>query len=141
MISLLLFSSCSDEDVNVPRVEIIELGYENSGIAYAGNDLHIDAEIVAEGKIENVRLTILAAMDHLKDSHEHTEWEVDSTYVNGFTGLKNSSFHEHIDVPVYAEEGEYHLHLSVTDMEGNQYSEEAHFEVVYNPENEHIHEH
>ena len=141
MISLLFLPSCNDDDVKAPEIEITELGYENSGIAYAGNDLHIDAEILAEGKIENVRLTIHAAEDHLEEGNEHAEWQVDSTYTTGFTGLKNSDFHEHIDVPADAEEVEYHLHLYATDMEGNQSSEEALFEVVYDAENEHNHEH
>lgn len=142
MIAGLLVVSCSDDDVKAPQVEITELGYENSGVAYAGHDLHIDAEFLAEGKIENVRLTIHVDEDHLKEGHvDHEEWHVDSTYITGFTGLKNADFHEHVEVPEHAEEGEYHLHLYVTDMEGNQSSEEALFIVVYDPENEHNQEH
>lgn len=136
MIAGLFLTACSDDDIKVPHIEITELGYENSGIAYAGHDLHIDAEIVAEGKIENVRLTIHAADEHLKDSHVHEEWHVDSTYTTGFTGVKNSDFHEHIDVPEYAEEGEYHLHLYVIDLEGNKSSEEACFNVIHDEDHD-----
>ncbi len=137
MISLTLLASCSDDTVKAPKIEITEIGYENSGVAYAGADLHIVADIVAEGKIDNVRLTIHQGEDLLKESHEHEQWEVDSTYTTGFTGVNNRDFHEHIDVPEHAEEGRYHLHLSVTDQEGARSSEEAGFEVIYDPDHEH----
>jgi len=137
----LLLASCSD-DVIAPEVEIIEIGYENSGVAYAGHDLHIDAEIVAKGKIDNVRLTIHAGDEHLKESHNHhEEWQVDTTYTTSFTGNKNRDFHEHIDVPEHAEAGEYHLHLYVTDMEGNQSSAEGHFDVIHDEDHDHHHDH
>lgn len=140
VIAGLFLTACSD-DVKLPQVEITEIGYQNSGVAYAGHDLHLNAEIVAEGEIDNLRLTIHAADVYLKEGHQHEKWHVDSTYTTRFTGLKNTDFHEHIDIPEHAEEGEYHLHLYVTDMEGNQSSEEARFEVIYDPENEHNHEH
>ncbi|MFW6042804.1 MAG: DUF4625 domain-containing protein [Marinilabiliaceae bacterium] len=138
MIPLLALAACSDDDVKAPELEITEVGYENSGIAYAGSDLHINANIMAEGKIDNVRLTIHPGEAHLKDGHDqHEEWQVDTTYTTGLSGSKNAEFHEHVDVPEHAEEGEYHLHLQVVDMEGQQSSSEAEFEVVYDPDHEH----
>jgi hypothetical protein len=43
-----------DEVISKPEIDLTELGYENSKIGYTGSDLHIEAEIVAEGKIETV---------------------------------------------------------------------------------------
>ena len=44
-----IFTSCKKtEDVTPkPVITMNELGYENSKIAYAGSDLHIESEIVA----------------------------------------------------------------------------------------------
>ncbi|MGM0376157.1 MAG: DUF4625 domain-containing protein [Bacteroidota bacterium] len=135
---LLALASCSDDDVKAPEIDMTEMGYENSGIAYAGDDLHFNAEIVAEGKIDHVSLTIQPAGDHLKDDHDnHEEWHVDTTYSTGYSGSKNAEFHEHVDVPEHAEEGPYHLRIQVSDMEGYQSSEGAEFEVVYDPDRDH----
>ncbi|MFO8002607.1 MAG: DUF4625 domain-containing protein [Marinilabilia sp.] len=137
---LLALAACSDDDVRPPEIDISDIGYDNRGVAYVGSDLHIDAEIVAEGKIDHVRLTIHPEGDHLKDDHDHhEEWQVDTTYTTGYGGSKNAEFHEHVDVPEHAEEGDYHLHLQVSDTEGYQSSEEAEFEVVYDPDHDHDH--
>ena len=142
--SLFLFSSCEDDEVSAPEIEITEIGYENSGVAYAGDDLHINAAIVAEAKIDFLRLIIHPEGEHdhtAEEADQHESWEVDTTFTTGFSGLKNSILHQHFDVPDHAEEGEYHLHLSVTDMEGNLSAEEANFDVIYDPNHEHNHEH
>ena len=109
-----LFTACGKE--KGPKIDLEELGYENTAIGYLGSDFHIEAEIVAENKIDRVIIEI------------HPEccgsWEFDSTYTN-FRGLKNIDFHEHIDMPVsLSDTGEYHFHLEVIDMEGNTASVE-----------------
>jgi len=129
--SIVIFYSC-EKDVPKPVVNLTELGYENSKTGYAGSDLHIEADIVAEGKIDNVKIEIHPEGDHGKGAsatlHEG-EWEVDTTYTK-FSGLKNTTFHEHIDVPVFAEPGDYHFHFIVTDMEGNQTTVEEELEIL-----------
>ncbi len=128
----LFFASCEkDATVLKPVVTITELGYENSKIGYAGSDLHIEAEIVAEGRIDKVTIEIHREGDHNKSltiALYDNEWEVDTTYTK-FSGLKNATFHEHIEIPVYAEPGDYHFHFIVTDMEGNQTSVEEEIEI------------
>ncbi len=123
-LALIIFSSC--EDVASPVISDVEVGLQNSKVAYIGGDLHLEANIVAEGKISKIQVTI-----HPADEAEHigamkaksalaheSEWEVDTTYTK-FSGLKNTSFHEHIDVPINAPAEGYHLHIIVVDMEGN----------------------
>jgi hypothetical protein len=119
------FTSCiKDSETNPkPVVKLTELGYENSKIGFTGTDLHIEADIVAEGKIENVAIEIHPGGEHEEKSssivmHEG-EWNVDTIYTK-FSGLKNTIFHEHIDIPVHAEVGHYHFHLIVTNAEGQQ---------------------
>lgn len=107
-----IFSSCEKDDDVVPKPVIreIELGIGDSHVAYIGADLHIQAEIVAEGKIDKITVEI-----HQEEgSGEEIEAEYDE-----FVGLKNTTFHKHVDIPVTTVAGTYHFHLTVTDQEGN----------------------
>ena len=125
------FISCQkDEEIKAPEFTVFELGYDNSGTAVIGEDLHIDAEIFAEGKVSDVRVTIHHEGDHLKTILVDEEWEYDSTYTTNYTGAKNIDFHEHIDIPATAEAGDYHFHIIVTDMEGNRTEKEAELEIL-----------
>jgi hypothetical protein len=133
VISGLFLASCNKDDETIPRpeVNITELGYENSYTGFAGGELHIEADIVAEGKIDKITIEI-----HPKGEHEKSlsmtlgdgEWEVDTTYTE-FSGLKNTTFHKHIDIPEYADTGHYHFHFIVTDMEGQQTTIEEELEI------------
>jgi len=127
--------SC-DKNEN-PEITIHELGYENTKTVIAGSDLHIDAEIMAPQKISSIQLIIHSEEEHAANipmkvkstNQEATEWEVDSIYTKGYAGVKNAEFHEHLDVPLTAESGHYHVHIKVTDMEGNQTVKEDEIEV------------
>ena len=127
--------SC-DKNEN-PEITIHELGYENTKTVIAGSDLHIDAEIQAPLKIASIQLIIHSEEEHaanmpmkVKNMHQEvTEWEVDSSYTKGYAGVKNAEFHEHLDVPSTTELGHYHVHIKVTDMEGNQTVKEDEIEV------------
>jgi hypothetical protein len=59
----LFFTACEKDDETNPKpvITLSELGYENSKIGYAGTDLHIEAEIVAKGKVDKITIEI-----HLK---------------------------------------------------------------------------
>jgi hypothetical protein len=129
----LLMAACKKDDASPakPVIEIHELGqgdtHGNDHTAIIGSDIHIDVDVVAEGKISTIQVIIHPEGEHhdkglLDDGHE--EWEVDTTYTK-FEGLKNTEFHEHIDVDIHAEPGDYHFDFIVTDMEGNQSSAEA----------------
>lgn len=93
----------------------------------------MDAEVFAEGKIDVIQVGIHPEMDHKKGSVRldgvAEGWEFDTTYTK-FSGLKNTDFHEHIEIPEGAEPGHYHFHFMVTDMEGYQESYEDEFELV-----------
>jgi len=130
----LLFTSCEKNDETNPKpvVTLTELGYENNKTGYAGTDLHIEAEIVAEGKIDKVTIEIHPEGEHEEKSastvlHDD-EWEFETTFTK-FSGLKNTTFHEHIDISVHADTGHYHFHFIVTDMDGQQTVVEEELEI------------
>ena len=135
ILSLSIISCDKDEsdDVNPPVITAWEFGYENTGLAYAGSDLHIEAQIEAEGKVNTIQVTIHPEGEHKNLMHE--EWEVDTTYTK-FAGVINPTFHEHLDVPAEADTGHYHFHFIIIDMEGNVTEKEAELEVQYPTDNE-----
>ena len=67
LIALFSFSfvACKDDDkssVAKPVITLTEVGHDNSGIGHIGDDLHLEAEIVAEGSIK--RIDIESASDN-----------------------------------------------------------------------------
>ena len=133
-----VFTSC-DETADLPTIDVTELGYENTKTVFAGNEFHIEAEIKAPLKIARIELTI-----HPEEEGEHAkspvlkansvivDWEFEKTYTGKYAGVKNTEFHEHIEVPMSAPAGHYHLHITVVDMEGNTVEFEEEIEVKAN---------
>ena len=133
----LLFTACdSDDDAPAkPEVSIHELGngddHGADNTAYVGGSLHMDIEILAEGKIDYVQIIIHPEGDHHKSLSEHEEWEVDTVFQGqGITGLKNLDFHKDLEISDEAEAGDYHFDVIVVDMEGNSASDEAELELL-----------
>jgi hypothetical protein len=115
MLILGLMSSISckkDEKPAKPVIILKELCYNNSKKVQIGSDLHIDAEIEAEGKINSISVEIHPETNGLT-------WHFDTTF-NDFKGLKNVDFHKHLHIPQNAQAGEYHFHLKVSDLEDQQ---------------------
>jgi len=109
---MMFFTSCDkDDDVAKPAISGLELGIGDSHIAYIGADLHIEAEIEAEGRIDVITVEI--------HQEEGSSDEIEASY-DEFSGLKNTTFHKHVDIPAETEAGTYHVHITVTDQEGNQ---------------------
>ena len=109
------FSACDDneEDKNVgkPVVALNEVGEENSKTAIAGSDLHLEGEITAENRIKRIDIEI--------HQEEGGEFRIEKSFTEGkYIGVKNTTFHEHIDIPAEAPAGAYHLHFTVTDQLG-----------------------
>lgn len=127
-LSLILITSCSEDKISAPVITAHEIGHENSKSVAQGEELHLDIEIVADGKISSIKLELHPEEEHLKDDHAH--WELDTTFTTEFEGLKNAEFHKHFDVPAEAELGAYHMHFVVNDQEGNQSSIEEEITVT-----------
>lgn len=130
--ALIVFVSCSDDDdFPSPIISDMEIGHDNSKVGYRGQDLHIDAEIVAEGRIDRIVLEIHYEGEHqnLKSGQDEVhEWEFAHTWTE-FSGQKNATFHKDIDIPSDAELGYYHFHFKVIDMQGKVTDFETEFEV------------
>ena len=132
--AVVITTSCKKEETPKPEIISFELGHDNSKTGYIGSDLHIDAEILAPGKIDRIKVEIHFEGEHDEKSAfagiDEEGWEFDSVYTE-FSGLKNTVFHKDIPIPEHAEEGDYHFHFSVIDMEGNQTSIDEELEIVH----------
>lgn len=120
--TILLMTSCNNDDDKVakPVITITELGIGNSGIAYEGADLHIEAEILAEGIIRDVLVEI--------HQEEGSSDEIVARFEE-YAGKKNTTFHKHVAIPVGTKLGMYHVHLIVTDQLGNESTAEGEIEI------------
>ncbi|MBP7210539.1 MAG: DUF4625 domain-containing protein [Bacteroidia bacterium] len=112
----LFLTSCNNDDdpFAKPVISELELGLSNSKIGIIGSDLHVEAEVTAEAKISKIEVLI-----HQEDNSDG--WTSDSVY-NEFEGLKNTTFHKHIDIPLTVAAGTYCFHFIVTDESGQQSS-------------------
>jgi hypothetical protein len=128
-IALMSVSCKKDDSVAKPVITFTEVGHDNSKHAMRGDDMHLEAEILAEGLIKRIDVEI---------HKENGGYEIEKSYTEGkYIGVKNTEFHEHIDIPAEAPLGEYHLHFTVTDKKGQTTLAEAHIEVVEFDEHEH----
>ncbi len=114
-----LVACSTPEPVSKPVISDVEIGAENSKEVYVGNDLHIEAKIVAEGKIAKIKVEI-----HQEDG----DYTIEKEFTDA-AGKLNTDFHNHINIPTDAPLGEYHLHIEVVDMLGNETKYEDHIEI------------
>lgn len=127
-LALFTWAACNKDEApgaDTPLIETLEVGHDDNRTAHPGSDLHLDAAILAPGGIASITLTI-----HPENGDG---WEFEQVFVEGYEGVRNTDFHEHIDVPADAAEGEYHLHLVVTDKAGNTAEAESHLDLVVDP--------
>lgn len=116
------FSAC--HKIAKPTIIMTELGHANSYQAEQGDDLHVEAEVVAEGRIANINIEI---------HQENDANTIADTTFTEFAGLKNCTFHKHISIPEKAPLGTYHFHFTVIDQEGNSATfEEENLQIIAN---------
>lgn len=113
-----LISCGDDSDCNPPVIQLTEVGHENSKMAYAGQDFHLEADIVTENGVKSIEVVLRKTDD---DSYVMSETYDDSKYA----GVRNVEFHEHVFVPADMPEGEYLLRMTVTDMKGGNATAES----------------
>lgn len=112
-----LLSSCKKDNDEIPssekpQIDALEIGSDNGKSVSAGSDLHIEGNIIAESLIAKIDIEI-----HQEGGGS---FKINKSYTDGkYIGVKNTTFHEHLDIPSEAPAGNYHLHFSVTDKAGN----------------------
>lgn len=118
----IFIASCTKENIEAPIISDFELGVNNSNIGYIGTEIHVEGNVVAEGKIDRIEIHI-----HPENAPGST-WEEELVYEE-FEGLKNTLFHFHLDIPASATAGTYHFHFLVIDQEGQTTEVERDLEV------------
>ncbi|MDO6602290.1 DUF4625 domain-containing protein [Arenibacter palladensis] len=135
-LGLVLHSCSSDDDgvsdASAPVITNFEFGegsdHSTEPYAYKGSDLHLEAEINAEGIVSSISIDIHA--DDVQVGEGEVEWDYEDTYTNASYLVINPTFHEHIDIPSNIPAGEYHIVLTVTDELGNSTEVEGHLEIL-----------
>lgn len=120
VVTALGFASC-EEDLAAPTLSNHEIGENNSMTATIGDELHMDVEIDAPGKIDKITV----------DLHPEsvTGDDIEAEYT-GYSGQLNADFHEDLAIPATAPAGEYHFHMTVTDEAGKSTSYEVDVDIV-----------
>jgi len=134
----ILLNSCSSDDDNssssldAPEITNFEYGegssHSTDQAAYTGSDIHIEADIYAEGVVNSITLSI-HSHDAVPGDGE-IEWDFTQVYDGADYQAINPTFHVHVDVPEYAAQGEYHIELVVVDELGNSTEMEGHIDII-----------
>ena len=109
----LFTTSCDNNDepnVSKPVATLAEVGEENSKTATAGKDMHLEGNLEAEGLIARIDVAVTSA--------DGLTTVVAKSWTDGkYIGVRNTTFHEHIDISSETAAGEYVLTFTVTDYE------------------------
>lgn len=98
-----------------PTIENLEIGLSNSGIGVIGRDFHLEADVLAGDKIENIQVKILP----LNSEVYAKPWKYELTW-DQYKGVKNTNVHKHFDIPADAAEGKYDFVIIVNDVNGTK---------------------
>lgn len=116
-------SSCKKDNEEIPalanpQIGTLEIGSGNNKTVKAGSDLHLEGDLVAEALIAKIEIEV-----HQEGGGQY---KFTKAYTDGkYIGVKNATFHEHIDVPADAPAGAYHFHFTVSDKAGNATTAES----------------
>lgn len=129
IISMLLFSSCGDDDQQIvqvkPTIEAIEIGSGNNGIGIIGRDFHFDMDVVAGEALGDIQVKIEGKSDQ---TYDH-KWSFEITW-DEYQGMKNTNVHKHFDIPNDAPSGVYNFIIIVNDQNGTVLEEQREIELV-----------
>ncbi|GEM_PF-1533078 len=126
-LSFILISSifsCNDDEfveISKPKILLNEVGSKNSKKAIIGKDLHIESEIEASGLIDKIEVYIIR--------NDDSKIIIEKKY-DEFSGLRNTLFHKHIDIPIEVVTGEYTLKFKVIDKAGGISEETSELELL-----------
>lgn len=104
-----------ENELAKPTIENLEIGLSNSAIGVIGRDFHLEADIVAGDKIENVQVHILPISGEVYAK----QWKYELIW-DQYKGVKNTNVHKHFDIPADAAEGKYNFVIIVNDVNGTR---------------------
>ncbi|WP_159021368.1 DUF4625 domain-containing protein [Formosa sp. L2A11] len=93
-----------------------------------GEDFHTEFMINAFNGIHSI--TVDAHAHGLTLADGEVEWDYEEEFLEGYHEETEVEFHEHIDVPLTAPAGEYHIIFTVEDEDGNTKEYETHIDVT-----------
>ena len=96
--------------------------------AVRGSDFHAEFMINAVNGVHNITADIHA--HGITPGAGEAEWHYEETFEEGYHGLSEVEFHEHIDIPANTPAGEYHMVFKVEDEEGNIKEYSSHIDVT-----------
>ncbi|MGN5954028.1 DUF4625 domain-containing protein [Sphingobacterium lactis] len=105
-------SEFEPKDLESLEIRDIEIGSKNSKIVYAGSDLHIEGLIEAKHGLDQVKVEITPQVSGYG-------FAFDRTYKEGFNGLKEAMFHQHILIPKGIKPGLHNFLFILKDLKGN----------------------
>lgn len=121
-------TSCDDDDNNTPTANVtfsdVEVGHEGEDEVLIGKEIHVEAAIRSAVKIKSIEVDI-TPKDKAAGGKAHYLF-ADAKY----TGVLNTTFHEHIAIPQDLKPGTYRFALTVTDANGARRSHEAELKLV-----------
>lgn len=93
-----------------------------------GEDFHAEFMIYAVNGIHNITVDIHA--HGITPGKREVEWDYEEEFLEGFHEETEAEFHKHIDVPVTAPAGEYHMIFMIEDEDGNTKEYETHIDIT-----------
>ncbi|WP_183906881.1 DUF4625 domain-containing protein [Rufibacter immobilis] len=129
-----LFTSCDEDDepapvLPKPTIDNIEVGLGNNGVGVIGRDFHLNADILAGDKIENVQVRI-----QQRSGETYSKvWQHEITW-DQYKGAKNAKVHKHFDIPADAAEGNYDFLIMVNNQNGAKLEEKRSI-ILYEEKN------
>ncbi|WP_423127892.1 DUF4625 domain-containing protein [Gaoshiqia sp. Z1-71] len=131
-ISVFIFSSCSDDDLDSTPPSILVSAPVDDEIVYIGGDIHFECEFSDDIELHSYKIEIHNNFDehnHNKSASIEEDEEKPFSYTKTWTfeqGQKNSHVHHHeISIPETIDglpvaHGAYHFGIYCTDAAGNE---------------------
>jgi hypothetical protein len=120
--------SCKDDNVDNTKPTINLIKPDQNQIFNIGDEICLEAELSDDIALKSYKVDIHNNFDH----HEHNKQSNAFNYNNNWdiSGNKNTSIHQHIDIPEDATPGNYHFMIYCTDMSGNETHVARDIEIV-----------
>lgn len=112
-------------EIPIPIAQHLEIGTGNNKQALRGRDFHLNADVIAGDKIQDVQVKILQKSGETYTSN----WKLELNWPE-FKGGKNTNVHKHFTIPADAPEGKYDFYFIVLDENGSKLEIKVDFSIL-----------